>query len=250
MPVQRITLGRAPVPVPLDGFPEMRNPIVQIALLRIWAIEVLARGEQTFHQESRFDKITGIVEHAKQGQRLSGSAIHKMRPYSVVARRLFEEGNDLCQPLEALLARNETSMDTHDDCHDAEAARAGGDDTIVAWSVLQSHSRLRVRGLPVVAETGFLQHGEEFLIAHGFGRGACFVGKGRQMVLAIRGRYFVSSGQPRLTQIVGKPIDSLSLNTNRFEIAVFERTINYVAPYLRRSYPVPLNVNMAFVAFR
>src|SRR5438034_5051101 len=103
----------------------MRNARVEVALGVAWAVEILASRQQAFHQERGFDQIASVVEHVEDGERLSGGAIHKVRPDAVIARGLFEKTHNLREPIQALIASNEATLDTDDQSHDSEAACAG-----------------------------------------------------------------------------------------------------------------------------
>src|SRR6266568_3150515 len=46
VPVESAALWRAAIPIPLDGFPEMRNARIEVALGLAWAVEILARRQQ------------------------------------------------------------------------------------------------------------------------------------------------------------------------------------------------------------
>lgn len=181
---------------------------MQLVLRRAGAIEVLARREQALHQKCRFDQVAGVIEHAKHGQRLACVAIHEVRPGAVVARRLFQEGDDLRQPLEPLIACDETAINADDNCHNAETTGTGGYDPVIARYILQRHSGLRVRTFPVIAKTGFLQHREQLFIAHRFGRGAGLVGHAGQSIFPIGSGHLVARGQSRLAEIIRKSIDA------------------------------------------
>ena len=94
MPIKRVAVLRFSVPIPLQGFPKTRDALGECCFLRRRAIEVLPRGEKTFDQERRFHEVPAAINHIKNRKRLTGFAVHKMRPRPMVARSLVEERRD------------------------------------------------------------------------------------------------------------------------------------------------------------
>src|SRR5258706_9865811 len=88
VPVKCIALRGTPVPIPLDGVPEIRNIFVQSFLTLARTMEVLPGRQQTFHQKRSFDEIARIVEHIEDRQTFTRGPIHEVRPYPMVARRI------------------------------------------------------------------------------------------------------------------------------------------------------------------
>ena len=70
-------------------------------------MEVLPRGKQSLHKKRGLDQIAGVIEHVKQGEGLARVAVHEVRPYTVIAGRLFQEGDNLRQPLAPLFEHAE-----------------------------------------------------------------------------------------------------------------------------------------------
>ena len=90
--------------------------------------------------------------------------IHEVRPHAVIARSCFEERDDLLHARETFVARDETAIDADDERHDAEAARAGGDDAVVAWNIFERCAGVGMRTFVVITEAFFLNHGEKFVV--------------------------------------------------------------------------------------
>src|SRR5580704_3621205 len=164
MPEERIAAERAAIPIPFHRSPELRDAIVKIAFCICVAMEILTRSEQTFDKERSFDEIAGVVEHAENRKARPCVSIHEVRPHAVIARSCFEERDDLLHAREAFVARYESAIDADDERHDAEAARAGGNDTIVAGNILERGSGVGMRALVVITEAFFLNHGEKFVV--------------------------------------------------------------------------------------
>ena len=56
------------------------------------------------------------------------------------------------------------AIDADDERHDAEAARARGDDAIVARNILERRAGVGMRAFVVIPEAFFLQHREKFVV--------------------------------------------------------------------------------------
>ena len=92
-------------------------------------------------------------------------AIQEVRPGTVVARRFFEEVQDLREPFHALLASNEPAIHSDNENHDAKTGGAGRDNAIVSRNILQRRPRVRMSPvLPVIAKACLLQHVEQFVV--------------------------------------------------------------------------------------
>src|SRR5580698_7533344 len=99
-------------------------------------MKILARGEQAFDEERGLDEIAGVVEHTEDGKARSAVTVHEVRPDAVIARSFLQERDDLVQTRKTFVARDESAIDTDDERHDAESARSGGDDAVVAGNIL------------------------------------------------------------------------------------------------------------------
>src|SRR6202049_5085963 len=123
-------------------------------------MEVLPCSQKPLHEERRFHQVSTVIEHAKHWHRLSSASVHVVRPGTVVTLRVFKKSDNLAQPLNSLVPRDEAPIYAHNQGSDGESARAGGHDAVVARNVLASHARVRISSFPVIMETGLLQHGE------------------------------------------------------------------------------------------
>src|ERR1039458_25839 len=149
MPVQEFAGRRLAIPVPLDSFPELRDPAKERLFIFAGSVEILPCCQQAFHEKRSLDQVSAVFEHAKYGHRLAGIAVHEVRPRAVISRGMFEKINDLGQPLDALLTRNKTALDADHEGHDAEAAGSRRDDAIVSGNIFTSHARVGICSLPV-----------------------------------------------------------------------------------------------------
>src|SRR5436190_19916614 len=95
MPIKHIAGRCLSIPVPLYLAPHCGNPLTNLALLGIVAVEVLARSEQSLHQKSGFHQISTVVVFAEVGIHMPGAAIKEMRPHTVKAIRPAEKFQDL-----------------------------------------------------------------------------------------------------------------------------------------------------------
>ena len=100
MPQQRVVLRRAPVPIPLNGFPKLSNSLIDALAGFTIVLKVLARGQQSFHQKRCFHQIAAIIEHAEYQHGLRRVAIHEVSPGAVIAGNFFQEIQNLRETLE------------------------------------------------------------------------------------------------------------------------------------------------------
>src|SRR6266550_4036308 len=185
MPIQEAALRGLAVPIPFDGFPKIRDPAVERLFRFIATVEVLAGGEKSLHQKRGFHQVAAVIEHTKHRHGFSRAAVHVVRPSAVVAICMFKETDNFGEALRALLARDESTMHSDHQGSDAKTARAGGSDAVVSGDALPGHTRMQISALPVVAETGCLQHGKEFVVGE-FARGSAgSIGQWRLLILAI-----------------------------------------------------------------
>ncbi len=82
----------------------------------------------------------------------------------MVAICVFKETDNLREPLNALLARDESTIHANDQGSDSKATCAGGNDAIISGDALAGHARVGIGTIPVVAEAGRLQHGKKFVV--------------------------------------------------------------------------------------
>src|SRR5260370_36047367 len=94
LPVNKVVGGRATVPTPFDGLPELRNPPVEILLWLCLAAEVLPGGEKPLRQDRRFHQVSTVVAHAKHGHAFSGFSVHVMGHCTMLALRVFQDCDD------------------------------------------------------------------------------------------------------------------------------------------------------------
>src|SRR5262249_19935520 len=121
----------------------------------------------TLHEKCGFDYVAAVIKHAEHAQIFSGMAIHEVSPHAVNARRFFKERDDFLEALDGFDARDESAFRANEQRHDAESARSGCDDAVVAGNTFESSAGIRMCSFPVVAEAGFFEHGEEFIIGQG-----------------------------------------------------------------------------------
>src|SRR5689334_11011868 len=95
-----------------------------------------------------------------------------MRPCSVEARSMLQESDNLGQPFDRLLARDKRAVSSHNDRRDATSAGAGGDNTVIAGNALARHARAGIGSFPVITKGGFLDHGQQFVVAKSAGGGS------------------------------------------------------------------------------
>lgn len=164
VPVKKITGRSLAIPIPLDRFPELRDSAVEGLLAFAGPVKILARRQQALHQEGSLDQVSAVVEHPEHRHGTARVAVHVVRPRSVIALGVCEEVDDLCQPLRTLFAGNEAAIDANDERHDAEPARPGGDDSLIAGNIFARHAGVRIGPFPVVLEARLLQHRKQFVI--------------------------------------------------------------------------------------
>ena len=193
------------------------------------AVEVLPGGKQTFHEKAGFHEIAAIIESVENRQRLSGIAVHEVRPDTVIPGRFFQKRHNPGQPIESLLARNKPPIHTNDQRHDSKATRTGRHNPIIAGNAFQGHPGHGMRTFPVVAETRLLQHSNEFIVIQPSGSSGSYVRKRRQIVLTIRSRNFIARVNSSFSEVVRVAIDSRNLNPNRLEIVAIQRAIHDIA---------------------
>ena len=107
---------------------------------------------------------------------------------------LGQEAGDLQHSFDALLAGDEAAFDRHHERHDSVAGGPDGDQVFISREDLNCHAGVGMRALPVVAKTGLLHHGEQFVIVHGMGGGADFRGECRLAIAFVDGANFVGGG--------------------------------------------------------
>src|SRR5215472_6719894 len=95
VPVEEVALRCLAVPAPFDRVPQLRDATVERFLGGSGAVEVLASGEQTLHEERGFNQVSAVVEHAEDRHGASGGAVHVMRPDAVITVGVLEEVYDL-----------------------------------------------------------------------------------------------------------------------------------------------------------
>src|SRR5437667_143710 len=78
------------------------------------AAKILARSEQTFHEEGRLHQVPAVVKHAEDGERFARLAIHEVGPGAVISGSLLKKIYDLHQPLGSLLASDEPAVDAEE----------------------------------------------------------------------------------------------------------------------------------------
>src|ERR1700730_6526543 len=217
VPVQEATLRGLTVPIPFDGFPKIRDPAIESLLLFIATVEILAGGGKSPHQKRGFHKVAAVIKHSKHGHSLAGASVHVVRPNAMVAIGMFKEIDNLGKTLYALLACDETTIHSDRQGSDAKTARAGGYDAVVSGDAFAGHARVGIAALPVVSETGCLQHGKEFVVSE-FVRGR--TGGARQLrlaILTVRGSDLILCRHADLPQKIRVTVRIWKLNAYRLE---------------------------------
>ena len=99
-------------------------------------------------------------------------------------------------------------------------------------------------------EAGFLQHGEQFVVAQLVGRRAGDIGKCRLPVLPVGSCNFILRVGVRLSQEVFIAENTGQLHSDRRKIVAIaiDRAIDHVACECRGFHRVPLNLYVAVVA--
>src|SRR5437667_5770260 len=127
--------------------------------------KILARSEQTFHEEGRLHQVPAVVKHAEDGECFARLTIHEVGPGAVIAGSLLKEIYDLHQPLGSFLASDEPAVHADDEGHDAETGGTGSHDPVIAGNAFAYGAGNGMgAAFPVVAETGFLQHGKQISV--------------------------------------------------------------------------------------
>ena len=103
--------------------------------------------------------------------------------------------------------------------------------------------------LPVIAKTGFLQHGEHFVVGQLSGRCAGHAGKGRLAVSAVHGPDPISGLHPCTAEKIAVAIDASSLNTDGLELVPFQGAVDRVGLQTVVLHRVPADVYVPIVAF-
>src|SRR5579875_3854868 len=164
MPVKPFTLRSSSVPIPFNRLPKFRNPSVDLSLQLILSSEILAGDESTLHQKRSFNKVSSVVIHVEDWERFACAPIHVVRPGSMIAGRPLEKPKHFYQTPDALLPADKSALDPDNECHDAEARRARGNDIIIARQVLTNGAGNGMGSFPVIPERSLLKHREEFII--------------------------------------------------------------------------------------
>jgi hypothetical protein len=94
VPEQELALGRSAEPVPLHLFPQPRDRTHDRSLGSVVALEILARGEETLHEECSLDQVGAVVETAEERDHSSCAAVQKVRPRAVKAVRTLQKRRD------------------------------------------------------------------------------------------------------------------------------------------------------------
>ena len=144
--------GHGGKPIPFDSLPQPGDAVVQLFSLGAIGFEVLARGEQAFHQEGRFHEVRAVVVHIEDWQDVPGAAAEEMGPHAVKAVGLLKKCRDLQEAIDGLGPRDKATFSSNDNRHDPKAAGPEGNDVVVARRTLACHPGMRLRRFPVVAE--------------------------------------------------------------------------------------------------
>ena len=91
--------------------------------------------------------------------------------------RLGQKASDLQHALDTLLPGDEAALQANKQRHDSVAGSSHRDQVFIARQNFNCHASHRVRPIPVVSKTGFLNHGEEFLITQCAGASLYFRGE-------------------------------------------------------------------------
>ena len=168
----------------------------------------------------------------------------------MVALRALQKTYDLREPLDALLACDESAIDSDHQRHDCEPAGSGSDNTIIPGNIFASHSRVRIRSFPVVVKARFLQHRQQFIVTHFASAGRRRRGQRRLLVITVGRCHLVLRSHSRLAEKIRVTIRARQLDSDRLELFAVRRAINYVARQLRILDGVPLNFDVPVVTNR
>ena len=232
VPVQRFTLRRFLVPVPLHPFPKFGDARKKLLAARAIDAEILSRGQQTFHQKRGLHQIAGVIDHVEDRQTLRSVAIHKMRPDAVVSRRAFEETYDALHARQPLFAGDESAFHANKQRHDSESAGAGGHDAVIAGNIFERGAGIRMRAVPVIMKRLLLQHGEQFVVAEKFvggARGGSDAVRRRRLTVArIRGHNAIVEYLPAEPRKIRVARHAAHLRANGAKVCAVFRAINNV----------------------
>jgi len=154
------------IPIPFDFLPQLGGAATNLALDRILAVEILARGEKRLDQEGRFDQVVPIIE-ARKRNRFARAPVQPMRPDAMIAPGLFFQKNEHLQNAgRSGWPRDKTAFSAHQDGHDTEARSTNRDFVRIAKTLArQAADRMSV--LVEATEGRLLHRGEQFPVAHG-----------------------------------------------------------------------------------
>src|SRR5262245_22814148 len=99
MPVEHIAVGSLAIPTPFHLVPESCDGLPNLALGRVFTVEILARREKSLDQERRLHEVASVVVLAKIGNRLAAPAIEEMRPRPMEPVGLRKEADDSKNPV-------------------------------------------------------------------------------------------------------------------------------------------------------
>ena len=172
VPQQRVVFRSFAVPIPLDRFPEICDPLIDTLLGFAIAFEVLARRQQDPPSEkmSQPDR-----RRYRTCRRPTWSALC-CRSESETKRRgseeLFSRKSKICERRSMPCSRvmKPRSTPTMSAMMPNPVAPVGNN-ALVSRNIFERRSGDRMCSLPVVTEAGLLQHGEQFIIRQFLGRG-------------------------------------------------------------------------------
>ena len=165
------------------------------------------------------------------------------------ARRFFEEAHDLLEARKRFVASDEAAFGADEQSHDAEAAGTRSDDAIIAGNTFEGSAGIGMRAFPVITETSFLQHGEEFIVGHGARGGADGFGWRRITITAIDSNNSVGRLFADLAEKIRVTMDAGNLNANRNKRSSIERAFDAEVLEVVVRIGLPSDVNVALVAF-
>src|SRR5262245_1064073 len=248
MPVEEIAVGLFPIPVPLDRLPKIRDRLADFPLCLEIAVEILPRDEEPLNEEGRFDQVAAVVVFPEERNYLSSSAVKEMGPRAVKPIRPGKEADYLQHSFGALLASNESPLHTDDERHDAEPGRPQGHEVPVAWNNLKRHACDRMRGVPVISETRFLNHCQQLFVRQGTCRGRRRVRKRRFVVVTVHGADLVKRSPAALPYEIHVATEVAFLNTDRRICRSVEGPVDVVALQINFLVEPPRQLDMFVIA--
>src|ERR1041385_1305134 len=122
MPVYHVLIVLT-IPRPLNSRPEFSDTINKVVPNGVGGAQILPKREQSLHEERGLHKITAIV-FLTERDHLASASVYPVRPCTMKPVGFLQEGHELIEMLNAVVAWNEVSFSANNHRHNAEAGSA------------------------------------------------------------------------------------------------------------------------------